>query len=273
LGPMPALASVDALIQSQQIIHRVAKKHGFAACFLPYPAPAKSSPSGLHAHVSFEHIQQATGNNQRQEQESHDAVGDHFLAGVLNRIPALCAFGMPSIESYQRVKPGVTGEWCSWGTGNRDTPVRRIGPQHFEFRTIDGASNMYLALAAHIGAGVLGIAHCEPLSWKDCGAFVFKLGEDELKKYGITTRMPKSLSSALESMNRDAAGLERVVGERMWDFYRVVKGLESKHLFRKRGHGLGDFFTSSWRKVSLLLFLLLVATFCSHFPSHSPLNV
>lgn len=55
---------------------------------------------------------------------------DCFLAGILENLPALCAFSLPLEEIYRRVddKRSEAGAWVAWGTQNRDVPIRKIEP-------------------------------------------------------------------------------------------------------------------------------------------------
>ncbi|PGH11838.1 hypothetical protein AJ79_04635 [Helicocarpus griseus UAMH5409] len=201
--PMWIVQSADALVQSQQIVQRV------------------------HARISFERRDIQDGENVGYRVENGQfKIGYHFLARILARIPTLCAFGMPSIESYNRVRPGGTGEWCAWSSGDRDVPVKAISPQHFELRTIDGTANIYLAPAAHVAAGVLGIANREPLTSKDCREVVHNLSKEEWHQYGITTQIPKHLCLGLIHLRKDQGGLKSVIGSRMWQFYYTVKDAE-----------------------------------------------
>jgi glutamine synthetase len=53
-----------------------------------------------------------------------------FLAGVLDHLPAVCAFTLPIRASYARMVDGIWsgGTWIAWGTHNRETPVRLCVP-------------------------------------------------------------------------------------------------------------------------------------------------
>lgn len=45
-------------------------------------------------------------------------IESHFLAGVLHHLPALCAFTMPTVYSYDRIGEGCWsgGVWVCWGS-------------------------------------------------------------------------------------------------------------------------------------------------------------
>jgi len=82
LAPLPPMEAVDTLVLTQEVIKNVAFKYGHEATM--YPKPFADHPAnGAHTHLSI-----------------HPPYrGDGFLAGLLNRLPALCAFTMPTLVS------------------------------------------------------------------------------------------------------------------------------------------------------------------------------
>ena len=158
LPPGSPVAAVDTLLKARQVVTNVAEQHGIRATLYPRPYP-KAAGTASHAHVS---ISPAT----------HE---DSFLAGVLEHYRALVAFTLSQDISYDRVKAGIWAgsEWVTWGTQNRETPIRKISPGHWEIKSLDGLANMYLAMAAFIGSGYLGVKQNKPLTAKDClGGFL-----------------------------------------------------------------------------------------------------
>lgn len=83
------------------------------------------------------------------------------MAGVYKHLPALYAFGLPSVCSYLRLMDSTWcgGTWLSYGDENRETPLRRVSQEdaHWEIRCLDGTANVYLFLAALIHAGMCGV--------------------------------------------------------------------------------------------------------------------
>jgi len=76
------MEAVDTLIFAQEVIKNVAFKYGHEATM--YPKPFADQPAnGAHIHLSIHPPYQEDG----------------FLAGLLNRLPALCAFTMPALVS------------------------------------------------------------------------------------------------------------------------------------------------------------------------------
>lgn len=185
-GPLPALAAVDALVQSLEIIRRTALLVGLRACFLPQPFPEWST-SGLHMHLSLV-TPHTTLSGARDE---------CFIGGILERLPGLCAISMPSSESYARIASMAAGLWVSWGSGNRDVPIRKVGG-HWEFRTVDATANIYFAMAAYIAAGLTGLNASTKLTIGDCQEFVDDLNSNERERLGIKTALPTTLDSVAD---------------------------------------------------------------------------
>ena len=52
-----------------------------------------------------------------------------FLRSVLDNLQTICTFSLPTVASYARMVDGVwsDGKYVSWGTENREAPVRLCG--------------------------------------------------------------------------------------------------------------------------------------------------
>ena len=156
--PLRALEAVDTLIYSKEAVQTIAERHGFIATFYPKPIPTPSTVAvGGHVHFSIDDVS--------------SEIADSFLAGILDLLPALCAFSMPSVDSYHRLGGfrGTIGSWVGWGTEDKDVAVRKISGRagYWEIRCADQTANMYYTLAAWITAGCAGIKKQKQLRWKD----------------------------------------------------------------------------------------------------------
>ena len=62
--------------------------------------------------------------------DGDELTRDCFLAGIMARLPALCAFSLPTVDSYERVngEESEAGLYVAWGTQNRDVPIRQVTP-------------------------------------------------------------------------------------------------------------------------------------------------
>jgi len=219
LPPSSPLKAVDQLYKARETIANIAKKHGLKATF--YPRPYAMAPgSAQHAHFSI-----------NGDSETVSKHADSFLAGILQHLPSILAFSLPIDESYARVASGVWagGEWITWGTQNREVPLRKCGTGHWELKPIDGMGNTYLSMAALIAAGLLGLRHEIPLLQKDTPHDVSTLGQEERENLGITERLPNTLQKSLESLSEDEA-LINTLGQGLVDDYLAVKKAETEML-------------------------------------------
>jgi glutamine synthetase len=153
LPPLAPLAAVDSLIAARQVITAVAERHGLRATLHSRPIPSGEG-SAAHAHVSI----------------SPPTREENFLAGVLAHYPAIMAFTLSQDASYDRIRSGIWSgsEWVAWGFQNRETPVRKIGPGHWEIKSLDGLANPYFAIAAILDGGYLGLKENTPLTMREC---------------------------------------------------------------------------------------------------------
>ncbi|KAL1968103.1 hypothetical protein VTN77DRAFT_2233 [Rasamsonia byssochlamydoides] len=214
LPPSSPLSAVDTLIKARQTISNVAEKHGFRATLYPRPYPYAAGTAS-HAHFSI----------------SPTMHEESFLAGILEHFPAIAAFSLSQDISYARVTQGVWagGEWVTWGTQNRETPIRKISPGHWEMRSLDGLANMYFAVAAVVAAGFLGVSAKLPLTHRECLVDASSLTEEQRSELGITTPIPKTLAQSLAALESDTA-LQELLGPGFVKNYCSVKRAESEKL-------------------------------------------
>lgn len=141
---------MDQLIHAKEVVAYIAALQGYRATFHPRPVP-NGACSGMHLHMSFEPASKQDG----------------FYAGILEELPSICAFSLGGYHSYDRVIDGAWtgGTWCAWGEENRDAPLRRIDAKlaHWELKAFDGLANPYLAVAAVLIAGGIGVEQNLPL--------------------------------------------------------------------------------------------------------------
>ncbi|KAH8692928.1 hypothetical protein BGW36DRAFT_302758 [Talaromyces proteolyticus] len=176
LSPEPLLDAIDSLILAQETIR----------------TPLLDGPTnGIHLHMSVDKLAPPHTHN--------------FLAGILNHMGSLCAFGMANFDGYVRTGKDAAGTWVGFGTENRDLPVRKISEQHWEFRMMDSTSNTYLFAAAVLLTGLGGLSEKMDLDWEDCRVFPHSLDERERAEYQLDKRMPSSLQEALQLLKADAA--------------------------------------------------------------------
>ncbi|PGG96848.1 hypothetical protein GX51_07628 [Blastomyces parvus] len=206
LPPSTPLTACDTLIKARQTITDIAAQYGVRATLHPRPFP-NAAGTAAHAHVSI----------------TPPFLKDNFLAGVLHNLPSVLPFTFPQKASYERVAEGIWagGVWVAWGYENRETPIREVAPGHWEFKSMDGLANPYLALAAIIGAGYLGLKGRMPLTIKGCDVDTATLSASERAALSITTRMPSSLEESLRALESNIE-LQALLG---LDFVRRYIGV------------------------------------------------
>ena len=208
LAPMTPMKAVDSLMNLHETIRTIAIRHGLKATLTPRPT-LNGNRSGCHVHISIDRASDA----------------DSFLAGVMRKVEALCAVGMPSIDSYARVDVDAAGLWIGWGTENRDLPIRKISKSHWELRFVDATANLYLFLALVLAAGSNGISSHQRLDWKDLTSFPQNISTKDLSTYGVLKRMPQNLRASVDVLLLDQ-DVKRWMGEEMHTQYISIKEVE-----------------------------------------------
>lgn len=157
-----------------------------------------------------------------------------FVGGVLQHLPAICAFSLPEAASYKRVVDDewTGGKYVAWGTQNREVPLRRIIDGRWELRCVDGLANPYFALGAIIAAGLLGLQSGggeQGYAQLDLPFNPSGLDDAGRAHYGVTRRMPGSLEEAVEALKGDGA-LREVLEQEVVSGYLVMKEAEQRML-------------------------------------------
>ncbi|GAW17389.1 hypothetical protein ANO14919_068460 [Xylariales sp. No.14919] len=211
LPPQTPLEACDILLHTRQIVESAAARHGFRVTLHPRPFPPGIG-NGSHAHMSI-----------TSENGDHPSTYERFYGGILAHFPAIFAFTNSHQTSYERMVDGLWagGRWVTWGTHNKETPLRKCKDSHWEVKVMDGIANPYLALAALIVAGAEGAA----LTAGDCTVDPAKLSGEERRALGIETQFPGNLEEALEALARDAKMVE-LLGRDVVERYITVKKAE-----------------------------------------------
>jgi glutamine synthetase len=196
VGPQPALKAADHAVITREMARAAAHRHGFRASFSPMPE-ASGVGNGVHIHMS---LQDASGTPVTWSADGPMGLSmpaQHFCAGILQHLPAICAITAPSPVSYLRLTPN---RWAPTlidivqqdrGAALRVCPVFAAADAaetarqfNLEFRVCDAAASPYLALGAVLFAGADGLRR--------------KLGLPPTAD--SPQELPHSLSQALDAM-------------------------------------------------------------------------
>jgi glutamine synthetase len=226
------VAAPDNYIRFKETVAAVARDHGIGATFRPKPFPQLPG-SGCHTHFSLwrdgENVLYDPG------AEGRYPIGErgrHFVGGVLEHTPALLALTAPTVESYDRLAPGMwASAYVCWGQDNREAAVRvpsvnTSKPEattRVEFKPVDNTVNPYLVQFGLLAAGLDGLEReldpGDPLN-RDPGT----LADDEREARGYE-RFPATLIEAVEALDDDDT-LRAAMGDTLVDSYVQVKRSE-----------------------------------------------
>lgn len=180
----------------------LAEQQGLMATFMAKWSHHHSGQSG-HIHLSL--TDRKTGLNvfHDPKAEHHmSALHRHFAAGLQRYMPELMAMYAQTINSYTRLVPGYWAPLeASLGVENRTTALRVIpgGPkaQRIEVRIGSADANPYIALAAALGSGLLGIEQkLEP---------TFTFGNAYTQEFPESIKFPQTLWEAAQRLRRSDA--------------------------------------------------------------------
>ncbi len=189
--------AADGAVVLRELARAIAWRTGQRAIFSPMLTPGGIG-NGTHIHLSLW---------QGDEPLTYDAASAWgissrtapFFAGMLEHLPAICAFSAPSVASYYRLTPN---RWApvnadlgvqDRGVALRIAPVFLSSPEeparqfNVEFRVADGSCCPYLALGAIVWAGVDGLRRGLALPAEDAEMHL----------------LPRSLEEALAALQAD----------------------------------------------------------------------
>ncbi len=179
--------------------------------------------SAAHAHLSLRSsIPASSASADIDSAPALSQLEASFLEGLLQHLPAVCAFSLPLAASYRRVVDGAWsgGTYVAWGRDNRETPIRLCGFEsdyHFEVKCNDGTANPYLSLAALLSAGMLGVRANLKLSVGHSNVAPAKMSENERQKIGVKARMPLNVEDAQKNLRQD----KELIAELGEEFVRI----------------------------------------------------
>ena len=228
------LGLADEVFFFKRTVREAAMRHNMFATFMAKPIAGEPG-SAMHIHQS---IVDAQGRNIfSNEDGSASDMFRWYIGGLQKYIPAAMALFAPYVNSYRRLARFTAAPInIQWGTDNRTvgirSPVASPAARRIENRVIGADANPYVALAATLACGYLGMKNrVEPTP--ECKGDAY-LGDYQL---------PRSLGEALEKL-RAERDLATVLGESFITVYTEVKEIEYAEFMKV---------ISPWEREHLLL--------------------
>ncbi|RUY96268.1 glutamine synthetase, partial [Mesorhizobium sp. M7A.F.Ca.CA.002.15.1.1] len=152
----------DQVFMFKRTIREAALKHEIYATFMAKPIQGQPG-SAMHIHQSI--IDKKTGQNifsAADGSETDDFF--HFIGGMQKHVPNALVMFAPYVNSYRRLTQAASAPVNNkWGYDNRTTAFRvpRSDPaaRRVENRIPSSDANPYLALAASLACGLIGITN------------------------------------------------------------------------------------------------------------------
>jgi glutamine synthetase len=221
LAPADPVTAADHFARTKLALREVAEEQGRSVTFMAYGIDEHLG-GGMHVNLSLHR----DGENAfySGDDGERSAVLRHWVAGMLATLPGAMSFLTPTVNSYRRLVD-ITGPptTVTWGEDNKSVAVRTItrepGSSRIEHRVPSGDCNPYLALAAILAGGMVGLeGDLEPPPEFEGMAWALPPGTVE--------RLPGSLKEATAALAADerlAAMLGRDavdywLGSREWEW-------------------------------------------------------
>ena len=217
LGPMPGMASADAMILLRSAVKQIARRNGYHATFMCRPKLPNVMSSGWHLHQS---LGRGGRNAFVPERGELSDTGKAWLAGLLEHARGAAALCTPTVNGYKRYRPySLAPDRVVWGKENRGALLRVVGGPgdpgtRIENRAGEPAANPYLYFAAQIHSGMDGLARklVPPPS-------------ADTPYEADAPLLPRSLGEALQCLKADAA-LREGLGQGFVDYFCRIKEAE-----------------------------------------------
>ncbi|MBA3625724.1 MAG: glutamine synthetase [Methylibium sp.] len=229
------LALADEVFFFKRTVREAALRHDMFATFMAKPIAGEPG-SSMHIHQSI--VDKATGQNIFSNPDGTPSQAFYWYIGGLQKyVPAAMALFAPYVNSYRRLSRFTAAPInIQWGIDNRTVGIRSpvAGPaaRRIENRVIGADANPYVALAASLACGYLGMKNrIEPTA--ECKGDAY-LGDYQL---------PRSLSEAL-TLLRNEKDLHEVLGASFVTVYTEVKEIEYAEFMKV---------ISPWEREHLLL--------------------
>ena len=168
-----ALTAADNMVLFRNATRQALRRAGYYATFVCRPPFPHIMSSGWHLHQSlvdlktganvFRRSEPAPGATPADAQFLMSAVGEHYMAGLLDHARGMAVFCTPTVNGFGRFRPNALAPMAAlWGRDNRGAMLRLVGEcgdaaTRVENRIGEPTANPYLYIASQIHAGLDGI--------------------------------------------------------------------------------------------------------------------
>ena len=225
----------DQVFLFKRMIREAALRCGCYATFMAKPM-AEQPGSAMHIHMSV--LSAATGKNIFSDENGAPTPEFyHFLGGQQRYFRAVTPLVAPYVNSYRRLVPHLTAPInLDWGRDNRTTglrvPISSPEARRVENRVVGADANPYLAIAACLATGYLGLTEK-----------IAPRAEVETDSYDRPRELPYGLLEAVVEF-KECDPVKKVLGERFATLFAAVKEHEFEEFMRV---------ISPWEREHLLL--------------------
>jgi glutamine synthetase len=245
LPPAEPLAAADGVVLARLLVGRIARRHGLAASFSPFPFSGGGG-NGAHLHLSFtrDGFPVFAGGD---GPYGMTAEGGAAIGGLVEALPGIQGVLGGSILSGARLRPGYwSGAWSCWGRENREAAIRFLeatpgNPRggNVEVKPADPSGNPYLTTAAVLGAALDGIRRGAALPEE-----VTANPADVAAERGIA-QLPGELAAVLDAFEASDVAT-RVLGPEVVAAVLAVRRWELDHYGTEDPESLPARFRFAW---------------------------
>jgi glutamine synthetase len=227
-GPHEALRAGDLGFTFKNGVKFIARQLGYHASFMTKPFTDQSA-SGGHTHISL--VSKDSGQNAFLDNDDPNGLSQaayFFIQGMMKHANAAMALMAPTPNCYHRFVPHhFAPSNISWGVEDRTALIRaknsRDSRTHLENRLPTALSNSYLATAAIIAAGTLGLKDAQMPP---------EAVEGLAENYQGFEPLPATLDDALNALERDEE-FRNILGD---EFVEVFTAMKRSELARLKAH-------------------------------------
>jgi glutamine synthetase len=206
----------DKVFFFKRTLREAALRHNMFATFMAKPMAGEPG-SAMHVHQSV--LDRRTGRNIfSNEDGTPSAAFMHYIGGMQKYVPHVMALIAPYVNSYRRLVANTAAPTnVEWGGDNRTVGIRvpnsNAENRRLENRVIGADANPYVALAANLACGYLGMVNAiEPLPEMTGNAYT----------HPNAIPLPQSLSESVRLLD-EVPEMEQVLGRRFCGIYKAVK--------------------------------------------------